>query len=127
LVFALAACSRSTLGELDAALTESADTHDAYWCKYGEPAKAPCFDCSGASFAGCHEGVICRRECKEASDCPAPGPGGSSVPECVQTDGGGECILYCGGEKGDCPDGMKCADRVCFYMFQDFKTCAGGP
>jgi hypothetical protein len=125
-VFATSACTRSSLGESDAAITESRPSHDAYWCKYGEPVKAPCFGCGGGSFAGCREGVICRRLCSEAADCPAPG-GGTSVPECVQTQVGGECILFCDGDKGECPDEMECTDGICFYMFQDTTICRGGP
>jgi hypothetical protein len=102
-------------------------SHSEYWCEYGMPVKAPCFDCGGASFAGCREGVICRQLCSDASDCPAPSSGGTSVPECVQTQVGGECMMLCGGEKGNCPDDMECGDGLCFYMFQDTTTCRGGP
>jgi hypothetical protein len=125
-VFATAACTRSSLGETDAAIMESPASHDAYWCKYGEPPSGPCFACSGGSFSGCREGVVCRRLCKEASECPAPN-GGTSVPECAQTQLGGECILFCGGDKGECSKDMECVDGICFYMFQDTTICRGGP
>jgi hypothetical protein len=124
--FAIASCTRSSLGESDAAVKESRVTHDAYWCEYGEPAKAPCFDCGGGSFAGCREGVICRRVCNEDADCPMPS-GGTSVPECAQTQVGGECVLFCEGIKGECPDEMECVSGICFYMFQDTTVCRGGP
>lgn len=95
-----------------------------YFCVYGKPEEASCRSCSGESFPGCLEGVICKHACSAATDCPSPRTG-KSTPICSETDDGGECALPCN-ERASCPDGMGCSGARCFFMYEDTKVCKGG-
>lgn len=82
--------------------------------------QAPYSSCFGGSDVECRSDESCREafdtcgtSCSRDSDCPTPSDG-TAVQRCEDSGFSGVCVLFCGVEGFDCPEGMACeAQELC--------------